>query len=73
MRAQGNISKSAALQAQSTNLPAAPASWPFKAAPRAPAAFAVVRRPRGVLGFGLDRRLPPGASWVPPGREMRAT
>ena len=47
-------------------------SWPFEAAPRPGAALRCARWPWGVLGFGLDRRLPPGASWVPPGREMRA-
>ena len=44
----------------------------FKGARGVLAAPAAAGRPRGVLGFGLDRRSPPGPPLVPPGREMRA-
>ena len=44
----------------------------FKGARGVLAAPAAAGRPRGVPGFGLRRRLPPGAFPVPPGREMRA-
>ena len=44
----------------------------FKGACGVLAAPAAAGRSRGVSGFGLRRRLPPGAFLVPPGREMRA-